>query len=429
MEPIPHLISALSPSIVAQSLSGLAVLAVRNPALFAKLLGGALRSRRGRSRLLRFPVDLATVRKSKLFDREWYCARHPDLAQSGLSPEEYFLLHDDLDGRRASPAFSGDEYLELNPEARESGINPLVHYEQFGRFIGFQATRADAEAASAKEVFPTGAEEFDILLGEAPKCHFRTAIYATHAKDGRIAERDVLYLRGLGDVCDNIIVVASSPLFPDEPEKLRGIASEVVCRDHGGYDFGSYRIGIEIARNRGWLAPEACRELVFANASCYAPVRPFSEMFDAMAGRGKAHFWGLTFNAQRSGKPHLQSFFLVFRRPVIEAKALEAFFSERPMRATHGEAIKLFELQLTDFLRQRGFAPAAFARQILPRLLGYNPTTKPVDLILRHKSPLVKVKALRGETLQPPERIFECVRRLNPELAAVIRADHPSLPF
>lgn len=429
MEHIPHLISAFSPSIVAQSLGGLAVLAVRNPALFAKLLAEALRSRRGLSRFLRFPVDLATVRKSKLFDSEWYCAHHPDLPQSGLSPEEHFLLCDSSDGHRASSVFSCDEYLELNPEARESSINPLVHYEQFGRFIGFPATHAEAEAASAKEVFPTGAEEMDILLDELPRRHLRTAIYATHAKDGRVAQRDVLYLRGLGEVCDNIIVVASSPLFPDEPVKLRGIVSEVVCRVHGGYDFGSYRIGLEIARNRGWLDPEACRELIFANASCYAPVRPFSEMFDAMERRRKAHFWGLTFNAQRSGQPHLQSFFLVFRSPVIDAKAIDAFFSERPMHATRNEAIKLFELQLTDFLRQRGFKPEAFARQIFPRMLKLNPTTRPLDLILRHKSPLVKVKALRGETLQPPERIFECIRRLNQELAAVIRADNPSMPY
>ena len=401
-------------------------MAIREPRLFAVLLAGALRGRRGLVRLLRFPVDLATVRNSKLFDREWYRAQHPNLVHSGFSPEEHFLLHEVPDGRWASPAFSSDAYLELNPEVREFGINPLVHYEQYGRFMGCHATFADA--ASAKEEFPAGTKEMDVFLGESPRHHLRTAIYATHARDGRIAERDFLYLKGLLEVCDNIIVVASSPLFPDEPGKLSGIASEVVCRVHGGYDFGSYRIGLEIARNRDWIAPEACRELVFANASCYAPVRPFSGMFEAMARRRKAHFWGLTFNSLRSCKPHLQSFFLVFRRPVIEAKALEAFFAERPMHATRSEAIDFFELQLTDFLRQRGFVPDAFARQLFPRLHDFNPMTRPADMILRHKSPLVKVKALQGETIQPPERILECVRRLNPELAAIMRVSAPPPP-
>ena len=426
MESAPHLVSFFSPDVIARSLWGLAAMVIKKPLLFATLFAGALRSYRGLVRFLRFPVDLATVRNSKFFDGEWYRAQHPNLAHSKLSPEEHFLLHEVPDGRWASPAFSSDEYQELNPEVRASGINPLAHYEQYGRFTGCPVSFA--EAASAKEVFPSGTEEMDILLDEAARCHFRTAVFATHARDGRIAERDILYLRGLGDVCDNIIVVASSPLFPDEPEKLRGIASEIVCRVHSGYDFGSYRIGLEVARNRGWLASDACRELVFANASCYAPVRPFSEMFDAMARRRKAHFWGLTFNSLHSGKPHLQSFFLVFRRPVIEAKALEEFFSERPAQATRSEAINLFELQLTDFLRQRGFMPDAFVRQLFPRLHDFNPMTRPIDMILRHKSPLVKVKALRGETIQPPERILECVGLLNPELAALMRVSTPLQP-
>ena len=419
MEAEPHLFNFYSPEGVLRSLVGNVYLAIRHPFLFAKLFAAALRSKQAFVRLLRFPVDLATIRQSPLFDRDWYLKQHPELGHSRLTPEMHYLLDETSDGHWASPGFSGDAYLELNPEVRVSGINPLVHYEQYGRFIGCPAT--PAEATLDKEEFPSGTEEMDVQLGESSRHHLRTAIYATHSHDGRIAERDILYLRGLREVCDNIAVVASSPLFPEEPEKLRGIASAIICRIHGGYDFGSYRIGLEIARNRGWLAPQACRELIFANASCYAPVHPFSGMFSAMGKRKKADFWGLTFNTQRSGTPHLQSFFLVFRRPVIEAKALEAFFAERPEHATRNEAINLFEIQLTDYLRQRGFAPDAFVRPFLPRLHEFNPTTRPIDLIMRHKSPLVKVKALRGETSQPQERIVECVKRLNPELAAIMR--------
>ena len=425
MNSAPHLVSFFTPSFVARSFAGLAALAFRRPALFASLLAAGLRSRRSLVRFLRFPIDLETVRRSPLFDREWYRANHPEIQHGTLPPEVHYLLHDVPDGRWASPAFSADAYFELNPEALRDGHNALAHYEQYGRFIGCPASRLDLEPAAP--AFPAEARELDLDFGTAPHAHARAAVFATFSADGRIAPKDILYLRGLREVCDNIILAASSPLIPEEAGKLRGLVSAVACHAHGGYDFGSYRMGLRTARRLGWLEPASCRELVFANSSCYAPVRPFAGMFDAM-GRRRADFWGITFNTQRSGTPHLQSFFLVFRQPILQARALEAFFGERPERATRDQAINLFEIQLTDHLRRGGFVPAAFVRPLLPRLHEFNPTTRPIDLLRWHRVPMVKVKALRGETSQPPERILAYVRRRNPELAAVMRISEPPPP-
>lgn len=417
-----HLFSFFAPGAIARSAAGLAALAVRRPALFARLLFDGLRDSGALVRLLRLPVDADAIRLSPLFDRDWYARAHPEPERAGLPPELHCLLHA---GNRTSPAFSGEEYLALNPEVRASGVHPLAHYELYGRFIGCPATPLDAEPPAP--AFPDGARDLALDFGEAPRAHARTAVFATFSADGRLPEKDLLYLRGLREICDDIVAAVNAPLLPEEAEKLRGVVSAVVCRWHGGYDFGSYRIGLRLARERGWLAPDRCRELVFANGSCYAPVRPFSGMFRAMERR-HADFWGVTFNTQRSGAPHLQSFFLVFRRPVLDAGALEAFFAERPERATRNEAIDLYEIQLTAFLRGRGFVPDAFVRPLLPRLHEFNPTTRPLDLIRRHKVPLVKVKALRGETSQAPERILALVRRLNPELGAILRVSEPPPP-
>jgi len=415
------LFSFFTPGVLARTAFGLAAFAIRHPRLFARLLREGVRDRRAFIRLLRLPIDLLTIHRSPLFDREWYAANHPEIARSGLSPELHYLLHDLPDDWRASPDFSGAVYLELNPEVRADGLNPLVHYEQYGRFIGCPVTRAEA-AAREEPVFPADARELDLGLGDEPSVHGRTAVYASFSPDGRIPDRDLLYLRGLREVCDNIVYAANSPLLPGEEEKLRGLASAAVCRWHGGYDFGSWRIGLRAVRERGWLAAERCHELVFANSSCYAPVRPFPGMFRAMEKR-RADFWGLTFNTQRSGTPHLQSFFLVFRRPVLDSGALESFFAERPARATRNEAIDRFEIQLTAHLRSRGFVPDAFVRPLFPRLHEFTPTTRPIDLIRRHKSPLVKTKVFSGESSQPPERVLAFVERLNPELAMTIQSD------
>lgn len=378
-------------------------------------------------RLLRLPIDLRTIRRSSFFDRKWYAANHPEIAHSGLSPELHYLLHDIPDEWQASPDFAGGVYLTLNPEVLADGLNPLVHYEQYGRFIGCPLTPGEA-AKRDEPTFPPGARDVEQDFGAVPCAHARTAVFATYSTDGRLPEKDLLYLRGLREVCDNIVVAVNAPLFPDETEKLRGCASLVICRWHGGYDFGSYRIGLHAARERGWLAPDACQELVFANSSCYAPVRPFAGMFRAM-GKRHADFWGITFNTQRSGAPHLQSFFLVFRRPILDTDALESFFAERPERATRHEAIDLYEIRLTAFLRNRGFAPDAFVRPLFPRLRHeYNPTTRPLDLIRHYNVPLVKVKVFSCESSQPPKRVLAYVERLNPALAEVIRNASRQVP-
>ena len=414
-----HMFSFFTPNAVARSAAGLVAFSVRHPRVFSRLLREGGHDRKALIRLLRLPIDLDAIRNSPLFDRDWYTANHPELARSGMSPELHYLLHGASGGHLASPAFSGGDYLELNPEVRASGLNPLVHYEIYGRFTGCPATPNDV--VPQEPSFPPGVVEVNRCFSEAPCIHARTAVFATFSPDGHLARKDILYVRGLREVCDNVVVVANSPLFNNEAEKLRGIASAVICRWHGSYDFGSYRIGLHAAREHGWLAPERCKELVFANSSCYAPVRPFADMFNTMEKR-VCDFWGLTFNTQRPWSPHLQSFFLVFRRPILDSGALEDFFAERPEHATRKEAINIFEVQLTEHLRRRGFDPSAFVRHLLPHLHASNPMTRPLDLLRRHKSPFVKVKVFSWESVQPPERVLAYVERLNPELAAVIRA-------
>ena len=63
-------------------------------------------------------------------------------------------------------------------------------------------------------------------------------------------------------------------------------------------------------------------------------------------------------------------------------------------------------------------------RPLFPRLRHeFNPTTRPITLLLRYKSPLVKVKVFARESSQPPERVLACVERLNPELGAIVGSD------
>ena len=73
------------------------------------------------------------IASSPLFDRNWYLSKNPDVRNSGIDPVLHYLTCGSEEGRRPGPLFDGAEYLTANPDVREAKINPLVHYIQRGR--------------------------------------------------------------------------------------------------------------------------------------------------------------------------------------------------------------------------------------------------------------------------------------------------------
>jgi O-antigen biosynthesis protein len=64
------------------------------------------------------------------FDAEWYIARYPDVAESGISPYEHYLQYGKKEGRY--PAFDEIWYQNEYPDVLQSGQVPRAHYFQIG---------------------------------------------------------------------------------------------------------------------------------------------------------------------------------------------------------------------------------------------------------------------------------------------------------
>jgi Methyltransferase domain len=67
-----------------------------------------------------------------LFDSNYYLTIYPDVAGAGLNPALHYFLYGASEGRDPSPGFDTSIYLEAHPELVARGINPLVHYIQSG---------------------------------------------------------------------------------------------------------------------------------------------------------------------------------------------------------------------------------------------------------------------------------------------------------
>jgi len=76
--------------------------------------------------------QVALVRASDLFDADWYLVSYPDVASSGISPEEHFVRYGGFENRLPGPAFNTSVYFSRYPDVSEAGMNPLVHYLKFG---------------------------------------------------------------------------------------------------------------------------------------------------------------------------------------------------------------------------------------------------------------------------------------------------------
>jgi hypothetical protein len=78
-------------------------------------------------------ATLEAVRNSAFFDAAFYLEANPDVRERGLDPAVHYLMEGARQERDPGPHFSTSDYLARNPDVAEAGVNALVHYEMRGR--------------------------------------------------------------------------------------------------------------------------------------------------------------------------------------------------------------------------------------------------------------------------------------------------------
>ncbi|MGO4388617.1 hypothetical protein AB4Y85_13870 [Microvirga sp. 2YAF29] len=70
------------------------------------------------------------------FDEAYYCAKNPDVAQSGIDARLHYLRTGWLEGRNPNTWFDSAYYLLRNADVVAAQVNPLLHYVWQGRLEG-----------------------------------------------------------------------------------------------------------------------------------------------------------------------------------------------------------------------------------------------------------------------------------------------------
>lgn len=269
----------------------------------------------------------------------------------------------------------------------------------------------------------------DITFKEnIPSCVKRIVIMASYNGKGKIADYVVYYLQELHKVADAIIFVADNEVYKEEVDKIKDLVVHASFYHHGSYDFGSYHIGFVWAEQHHLL--DEADELVLCNDSCYGPVFPLKDVFDKMDGKG-CDFWGL--QDSREDIHHILSFFLTFRRQVFTSPVFCNFVHSFRKLDSFWDYVNQYEKQFTRVLEKAGYQCATYVDIDDDTKLRYayhagngNLMLFPLTM-LRHKMPLIKVKALNNvfgvDLHESPLQTMEEIKKVNEPLYHIIHED------
>ena len=130
-----------------------------------------------------------------------------------------------------------------------------------------------------------------------------------YAKDNQLRSWSRRWLRGLRSISTKLVLIYDQDQLTGLPEFcLASDEIEIVVERHGAYDFGSYRRGLQIAEDRGWL--RKATHVVLYNDSMVGPFWDLGDFVNPMLS-GRGSLWCIADSYLY--RPHLQSYFILIR--------------------------------------------------------------------------------------------------------------------
>lgn len=224
----------------------------------------------------------------------------------------------------------------------------------------------------------------------------RLGILAHYDHQNEIKPYVRYFLRALRPHCERLVLVSTSKLGPETLETLDEICNQTELRENVGFDFGMWQHALARTSFADF------DEILLTNSSVFGPLWPLSRVFDRMANED-CDFWGITDNYELHW--HLQSYFLCFRKKVLESEVFAKFWSGLLPYRDKWQTIMSYELGLSQLLleanlRAKALVPCAsiFPKGPLRHLFRHkrrNPTCRHPLRVVRGGSPFVKVELLR----------------------------------
>lgn len=224
----------------------------------------------------------------------------------------------------------------------------------------------------------------------------RILLYVHYNKFNELSPHVLYQLEQLSPLFSSIYFISNSKLSKEAVQKLQEtkLIDDLLERQNEGYDFAAWKDGIFSSLD----SIKTFDSLTLMNDTCFGPLWDFKAIIDRFESDDAIDFWGLTNHAACKIKggsyvaEHLQSYFLSFKKQVVESQAFIDFWSNVKSYRDVQQVIDAYEAKLTEQLVEAGFHyDSALDLSNKPEF-GNVSIFRP-DLIIENGIPFVKVKA------------------------------------
>jgi lipopolysaccharide biosynthesis protein/CDP-glycerol glycerophosphotransferase (TagB/SpsB family) len=213
------------------------------------------------------------VVKSRFFNKEYYLNENKDVRESGIDPVTHYINYGWKENRLTSPDFDVYWYQERYLQGYLEPINPILHYEIIGEKKNF----------NTRPLFNGLEKKIKLKLKSKRIC-----LFAAYDKDGLIDESVVIFIQELAKFSD-VYFLSDSNVSSQELKKLEPFVKGAWAYRHGEYDFGSYK---RLAKYQvGWAEIEKYDELLLVNDSSYL-ISSLEPVFKKMDNE-ELSWWGM----------------------------------------------------------------------------------------------------------------------------------------
>lgn len=186
----------------------------------------------------------------------------------------------------------------------------------------------------------------------------RACVFAHFDVEGKVDQHVLYYLRELCLIADRVIFVTVSIVEQESLDQLSAVGVTTVQRDNVGYDFYSYKVGLE------QLNVTDFDEIILCNDSVYGPLFNLENVFNRMDD-SLCDFWGLTESYEIAR--HVQSYFLVFRKKLLDAEVFLRFWDTLEALESKRDIVERYEVGLSQELLAADFSVDSFVKFESPR--------------------------------------------------------------
>ena len=183
----------------------------------------------------------------------------------------------------------------------------------------------------------------------------RACVFAHFDKNDKVDEYVYYYLNQLQKVTDIIIFVTVSDITSVDIQKLQKLNIEVIKRKNEGYDFYSYKVGLER------LHLNIYDELILCNDSVYGPIFSIKDVFETMKQK-ECDFWGIT--ASKSISYHMQSYFMVYRKNLLHSVDFFAFWNNVKVLENKVDIVKEYEVGSSVFFFEKDYVGKSYIENV-----------------------------------------------------------------